>query len=190
MRYQKFMLAPVAVGGALILCSAQTARGDFSGAYSPANWTFNANGGDGSVNTLGAPLSITITGNDNSNGVPTNTDYTIAAVASGTWSFDWAFIPTDTGNYDHGGYLLNGVYTQLANNLGPGPFPGPNPSNGVVSIGINAGDIIGFRVYSDDGFFGAADMTITNFVAPVPAPGALALLGVAGLAGTRKRRRL
>lgn len=40
----------------------------FAGNYAPANWTFTANGGDGSVDTSGAPASITLTGNDNGSG--------------------------------------------------------------------------------------------------------------------------
>jgi hypothetical protein len=54
---------------------------DFAGAYAPANWTFTANGGDGSVNTAAAPAAITLTGNDNGVG-GIFTDYTINATAS------------------------------------------------------------------------------------------------------------
>ncbi len=163
----------------------------FSGLFAPANWTFNANGGGGSVNTAGAPASISIIGDD---GPATpggqDTDFTIMSPIAGTWSFSWNYDPTDTGTYDSAYYLLNGVETFLADNVGPGfPNPGgPNPSNGAVaSIAVNAGDVIGFRVRSADGALGAGTLTISNFV--IPAPGSLALLGLGGLVASRRRRR-
>jgi hypothetical protein len=179
MRYAKFMLTPAAAGAALILSSAQTARADFSGPYAPANWTLNANGGSGSAVNDG--FTLTLTGNDAGFG-DVMTDYSISAVASGTWSFDWLYTSSDSENFDDGGYLLNGVYTLLAINAQSG-------ITGQVSIGVNTGDIIGFRVHSVDGAFGPGVLTITNFVAPVPAPGSLALLGLAAMSGRSRRRR-
>jgi MYXO-CTERM domain-containing protein len=164
--------------------AAHQASADFSGPYDPANWTLNANGGNGFADTTAAPISITLWGSDDGSGFQTDTDYTVAAVASGTWSFDWFYTTVDGFNWDSGGYLLNGVFTQLA---------GPNlgaPLGGSVSIGVNAGDIIGFRVYSVDNYGGPARLDVTNFVGPVPAPGALAMLGLAGLVGRSRRRRL
>jgi hypothetical protein len=182
MRYAKFMLTPgaAAAGATLILSSAQTARADFSGPYAPANWTFSQDGITGSYSNDG--ITLTLTGSDGKNVADFNVNYTIAAVASGTWSFDWLYTPLDSGNFDDGGYLLNGAYTVLALNSGP-------TYSGSVSIGVSAGDVIGFRVHSLDSFFGAGTLTITNFVAPVPAPGALALLGLAAVSGRSRRRR-
>jgi hypothetical protein len=181
MRYAKFMLTPAAAGAALILSSAQTARADFSGYYDPSNWTFSPGLGDGFVNTAGAPTTISITGADNGMG-ETNADYTIAAAASGTWSFDWSFSTQDSDwFYDKPMYLRNGVETWLMTGAG-------TTGSGSISLTINAGDIIGFRQGSD-GALGAGTLTITNFVAPVPAPGALALLGLAAVSGRSRRRR-
>jgi hypothetical protein len=201
MRYAKFMLTPAAAGAALILSSAQTARADFSGAYAPGNWTlFNSTApsvppggfvtGNGSVNTAGAPVFITLNGSNGSGQVGSNgpdigginTDYTIAAVASGTWSFDWSYVTEDSPGFDPSYYLLNGVKTFLSE--GPG-----TPVAGSVSIAVNAGDVIGWRIWTADNLFGPAHLTITNFVAPVPAPGALALLGLAAVSGRSRRRR-
>jgi hypothetical protein len=179
MRYAKFVLTPAAAGAALILSTAQTARADFSGPYAPANWTFNANGGDGSAVNDG--ITLTLTGN-NAGGAFISTDYTIAAVASGTWSFDWLYTSLDSADFDTGGYLLNGAYTELAENS-------QSPISGNSSIAVSAGDVIGFRVFSSDGVIFPGVLTITNFVAPVPAPGSLALLGLAAVSGPRGRRR-
>jgi len=182
---RKYLLGSFAIF--ITALAERQARADFSGPYAPPNWTFTqteqdpdfpANGSftnDGSV--------LTITGSDtNQNTGWSNTDYTIAAAASGTWSFDWSYTTLDVG-YESGGYLLNGIYTILA-----GQGWGPIPGSGSVSISVAAGDVIGFRAHSVDNQAGAATLTITNFVGPVPAPGALALLGIAGLVGSRRRR--
>lgn len=177
MKYHKFMLAPAAAGAALIMC-AETARADFSGPYAPANWTFNANGGSGSQTNNGTTLVLT---GNNTAMANINTDYTIAAAGTGLFSFSWSYASGDTGTYDTGGYLINSTYTQLASNAAQG--------SGTVSVAVTAGQIIGFRVFSADGLFGAGTLTITNFSGPlVPAPGAMALLGMAGLVGGRRRR--
>ena len=67
----------------------------FAGDYAPANWTFNANGGDGSVDTTSAPSSITLSGNDNNTG-GIFTNYTINASASGNVSFNWVYNSIDS----------------------------------------------------------------------------------------------
>lgn len=152
----------------------------FSGAFAPGNWTFNANGGDGSVNTGGAPAAISITGNNNGNGLPTNTDFTIVSPVAGMWSFSWTYDSPDSGTWDSAYYLLNGVETFLAdNNIVP-------TGGAVANVAVNAGDTIGFRVRSADGAFGAGTLGISNFV--IPAPGSLALLGLGGLLASRRRR--
>jgi MYXO-CTERM domain-containing protein len=170
-----------ALASAAGLALAGAAFGQFSGPYAPANWTFNANGGDGSVNTAGAPASIILTGNNNGSG-PIDTDYTIMAAAAGNLSFSWLYNTIDTGTYDSAYYLINGVETFLANNTTPGAAGAVGP------IAVNAGDVIGFRVRSADGAFGAGELTVSNFVGPVPAPGALALAAFGGLVAARRRR--
>lgn len=159
---------------------AGAAHSQFDGPYDPVNWTFNANGGDGSFTNDGFTLSLT-GNNDSFAPADTNTDYTIFTVASGAWSFNWNYSTTDTGTWDDGGYLLNGAYTALAFNNTQG--------SGSESIAVSAGDVIGFRVHSQDGFSGPGILTISNFSAPIPGPAAAALLGVAGVLGRRSRRR-
>jgi len=151
---------------------------DFAGPYAPANWTLTTNGGDGSVNTAGAPSSITLNGSDSGSNNFINTDYTISAAASGPVSFNWNYSTEDSPGFDGFGYLLNGAFTQLADfdSLGSSQF---NVANG---------DIFGFRVFSTDDIFGRGTATISNFSAPVPGP--LPLLGVgAAFSYSRRLRR-
>jgi hypothetical protein len=74
---------------------------------------------------------------------------------------------------------------------------GPASSGGVLDLGDNGIDDFVFETWelyeSYDDVAGAADAhydsgTVTLYTMPVPAPGALALLGVAGIAARRRRK--
>jgi hypothetical protein len=186
---------PYAVAAVLLIVAPTAAQADFSGPYTPSNWTFSNGSQDGSVDTSGAPASITLTGANNGvAGVinPVNTDFTIAAAGTGPWSFDFVWQnpdidPIEGPNFDFGGFLLNGVFT---------PYGGASTSGSQTPIAVNAGDIIGFRVNCTDCAIDPGVLTISNFSAPVgvvstPEPGTLILmaLGAAGLAVGRLRRR-
>jgi hypothetical protein len=175
-----------AVAGAAALGSPAIVQADFSGPYDHANWTFTQVGDSSFTATL---TTLTLTGPNDGDGTPNldiTTLYTIAADASGTVSFDWNYSSTDIGDYDNGGFTRNGVRTTLANN--------DTQSSGSFSTSVNAGDIIGFFVFSDDAAFGPGVLAITNFSGPVavPEPGSLGLLAlgtVGGVLGLRRRRR-
>ena len=62
----------------------------FAGDYAPRNWTQTI-GGDGLIDTSGAPASIFLKGSDDGSFNPANTDFTIAAPTAGTVSFDWNY---------------------------------------------------------------------------------------------------
>jgi uncharacterized protein (TIGR03382 family) len=57
-----------------------------------------------------------------------------------------------------------------------------------MTFNVTAGETFGLAVITSDGTFGAGTATFTNF-SYVPAPGALAVLGLAGVAGRRRRPR-
>lgn len=174
------LLIPVAAAG--LILSAETAHGQgFTGPYAPANWTFTNNGGSGSLTTHNA-TTLAFMGDNGGAAGGQNTDITVVSAHNGFMTFDWTWAPTDSGTWDSVGYLKNGVYTALANNAGP--FAGSVTG---ATIPIAIGDVIGFRIFSADGAIGTGTYTITNFA--VPTPGALALLGLAGVAGVRRRRR-
>ena len=184
-------LLSYAAAPALVLAAPAMASAAFTGPYDVSNWTLTNLSADGSVDTSNAPASITITGGDNGTGLPGTTDFTIASAGTGTWSFDWEYTSVDTNDFDGAGWLLNGVYAEVADNASQG--------TGSQSIAVAAGDIIGFRVRTQDNVFGPGVFTISDFDAPVdvipppsvPAPSTLALLalGASGLSVARKRRK-
>jgi hypothetical protein len=169
--------AMVAAAGLLAIAGAANAQ--FSGAWDHSNWTTTLNGGDGSVTNKTA-TTATVNGTDGT-GANVNTDYTIV-VPAGSWqvSFAWKYSSVDSGTYDSGGYLVNGNYTVLA-------FNNTQGSGSTGPLVLNGGDTFGFRVFSADSAFGRGILDITKFEA-IPAPGALALLGLGGLVAGRRRR--
>ncbi len=157
---------------------------DFAGVYAPASWTLAANGGNGSVDTTGAPGSISLTGSNQRVGFDfgpsINTDYTTTAFASGPVSFNWVYSSIDTPGYDGFGYLLNGAFTLLAATDG---------SSGLGQFNVLAGDTFGFRAFTVDDTFGPGIATISNFSAPTPVPGPLPIFGIAAGFGFSRRLR-
>lgn len=149
----------------------------FQDAYDPINWTFTNSNADGFVNTGGAPASISLTGGDNGSGGFGTTDYTTTAAAAGTVTFDWNYSTADFSPfYDPFGYLLNGSFTQVTNDVGG------FVQNGTSTFNVLAGDSFGFLVYTLDNVFGRASVTISNFSAPIPEPSTvLSLLVLGGL---------
>jgi hypothetical protein len=161
---------------AVFLLMPAAAHADFAGIYAPVNWTQSI-GGAGSVNTGGAPASIVL------NSQIGQTNYTILLVSGGFWSFDYEYSSPYVGGADTAGYLINGSFTQLADNNGGSGASG--------SIAVLAGQTIGFRV-NGNGELNSA-LTISNFSGPsaVPEPSSLALMaaGAAGLVAARRRRK-
>ncbi len=135
----------------------------FQGDYAPSNFTLVTNGGDGSVNTGGAPASIVLTGSDNGTGGDTDFRMIVPGVAPTVLKFNWVYNTIDPG-FDRGIYLvLGGSGVFLADTDG---------QSGSVSILASPGDTFGFRVNSDDGIFGPGILTVSNFsasdVPPLP----------------------
>jgi hypothetical protein len=157
----------------------------FSGPYAPSNWTLTTLNSDGTVNTAGAPNSISITSGDNGSGGSGDTNYTITMPASGTVSFDWDYTTVDTDAFfDPFGYTVNGVFTPLIDSFGV------TSGSGSVILFLNAGDTFGFQANTFDNILGRSTTVISNFDAPVPEPISLVVFGgliVGGGLVARKR---
>lgn len=139
----------------------KSASAQFSGQYAPNKWTTTLSNGTGSVSVTGAPSSIILNGSDaNSFNTDVSVSFTIAAQASGPWSFNWAYSTTDGfGGADPAFVLKNGVATKITNNAGPN-------QSGTYSGTAVAGDVIGFRVTAIDDCCGPGILTISSFSAP------------------------
>ncbi|MFZ9752333.1 MAG: hypothetical protein ACO3B3_02085 [Cyanobium sp.] len=108
------VLTPLALAGATLDFAANPAQAItlFAGPYAPANWTQSI-GGDGLINTSGAPSSIKLHGSDDGTGAQ-DVDFTITAPADGIVSLDWSYSTDDlSAAKDPFGYLVNGNFTIL-----------------------------------------------------------------------------
>jgi hypothetical protein len=185
-----FLAMLVAAGLLSSAGTTQAAIVGFQGPYAPVNWTLTTNGGSGSVNTSGAPTSITLQGSNNGSG--NFTDFTTLAVGDGLVSFSWDYTTADFAPaYDPFGYLLDGTFTKLTDDSGP------LSQSGSASFSVLAGQTFGFRAATVDAELGPGMATITSFEAPggsaaVPEPGTWAaaalLAGGAGFMRWRKRK--
>jgi len=193
--YKSRLSAVASLSAALMLVvspQAQASIVGFQGPYDPANWTLTTNGGNGSVDTSGAPASVMLVGSDAGSFSQIFTDFTTLAVGDGLVSFSWDYITFDSGgpSWDPFGYLLGGTFTQLTDN------GGGQSQSGSASFSVLAGQTFGFRVNSVDDTTGPAQSIISSFEAPgaaIPEPGTWAaaalLAGGAGFMRWRKRHR-
>lgn len=187
-------ISPNSIGAAVCALGISAAA---SASFSSVSWTlgqFGADGVPGDFMPIGVtydmlgPVAVggsgslssqqmTLTsGNIGQRGI---TGYFATASFTGTVSVNWAFSSDDDPQYDAVGYVRNNQFLIVGNASG---------ASGLMTFNVTAGETFGLAVITSDGTFGAGTATFTNF-SYVPAPGALALLGIAGAAGRRRRIR-
>jgi len=146
----------------LIFCLYSNAQ--FSKGYAPSHWsTYLTPGSNGSVNATGAPNSITLTGSDGTSATNMDVDYTITALATGVFSFNWSYHTNDQAadpSWDPAGVIINGSFNQLTNDVGT------VDQSGTFSTSVTAGTTIGFRVRAIDNLEGTATLSISSFSPP------------------------
>lgn len=133
----------------------------FTGDFAPGNWTFDPDGGDGSVDTGNAPNSITFNGSNNQSNSANNSTYCISipGTGEGTLAFTWQYETNDSDGprWDPFGYVVNGTVSQLTNNNGP------DVQSGTVDITLQGGDQFCFLSSSLDQLFGEAFTELREF---------------------------
>jgi len=147
------------VASFITIQNAEAVTSGFQSVYDVSHWTFTTQS-DGSVDTSGASDIIVVIGGDASTGPdPTNHDYTIVIPTSGVVTFDWVW-HTDDGGHDLPFFVLNGAATEL------GSGGDDEDRSGSESVQVSVGDVIAFRIDSDDDCCGVGDLTISNYVGP------------------------
>ena len=142
-----------------------TIQNGFDGLFAPGTWTFSniPSTVGGSVNTSGAPSSITIfSGNSLIAGV---SRYEHPVLADGNITFDWSYSTADDPFYDYPQYSINGVSTILPGYSTTGAFT----QNGTAIIPVIAGQTFALEMNTVDGDLGAGQVTITNISFPLAA---------------------
>jgi hypothetical protein len=184
-----------------------TANAAFMGHYSVNNWTTILDGG--TIDTNGAPDSITMTSSDAGSGVASYQMFVNQAAEDSVIHFSWDYFTEDNdgSSFDQFGWFLVDVNDPLSvsfNQLSEETmYADPQDTDSPI---INshqwgdqffvalAGQVFGFYAQSEDSLLGAATTRIFDFnaeaVAPaaVPVPAALWLIG-APLFGVLSRKR-
>lgn len=133
------------------LCINNLRAQGFSGPYAPSNWVTSAPVG-GTVDVTNAPTSISLIGPNGGSGGDLDYSFTVP-FCSTTVSFNWVVSHPDCG-FDVIYYGVNGTYTFLTSCSGSGSV-GP--------MVLYSGDVLTFRIHSNDGIFGSPTFTISNF---------------------------
>jgi hypothetical protein len=107
----------VILASAVTFLAPLSASADFIGPYDVANWTTTLNGipaaGGSTIDTSGAPASITFLGGDSfCDSGPCTIDFTIAAAGSGNVTFDWNYrtVDVDGPRFELWGFLDGGLH--------------------------------------------------------------------------------
>lgn len=161
-------------GLALVIASlcGGAAYADFVGPWAPANWAFFTDC-DGS-GALTVP-QMDVIGGDNE--VPGFSEWRITVPPGAhTLSWNWTYWSDDVADWDWAYYSVDDVRTEFVRNETQG-------SGSVAGVVVGGGQVFAIGVYTEDGWFGAGNLRVTNFV---PEPAALALLVVGALSLRRR----
>lgn len=195
-------------------------NGDFVGYYSLNNFTLTntSNGTNGCVSydtnscpgdltssQMNSTGSVELIGGNFGNGLYGTTDLLITAATSGTVQVYWSYSSSDpsssgtfpygcgvgfTGSCDDAGYLLDGNFVELADDIHQ------QTMSTLLTFSVTAGETFGFRVETLDnlgepGIFTIMDPAVASGAVPEPRSGAVLLLFIAGVvAGERRIARI
>lgn len=155
----------------MIVSLTKPVRADFVGSYAIGNFTLTNIAADGTAQSPDAGATLILTGGNTGSGISGITTFFINAVLPGTVSFAFSYQTEDDPNFDRAGYLLDGIFTVLADT---------NGESGSASFSVTSGEQFGFFVETDDNQFGPGILTVTDFTAPdrvtIPEPSSFVLL--------------
>lgn len=152
--------------GTVLLSSSQAiAISSFTGVYDSSNWVTTRTGdSSGPVTQNTNTLEIQL--DSGSAGTYIERTIDIDASRAGTIQFEWSLASSEIADIQQAGYRLNGVYTDLGNNI-DGIFSGLSP----VQVVVNDGDVFGFRFLALDNTTSTGIFTVNNFeFTPTPVP--------------------
>ncbi len=154
--------------------------------YALGNFTLFDNGHYSVDVSVANGAVLQFIGPNDGTGLDGYSDLTAVSAGTGWLRFDFLYTCVDELDaMDYAGYLVNDNFHLLAQSSG---------ESGSVSVPLQLNDVFGFRMGSADNQGGPGVLTITNFSAPVPEPGAfgLTMIGVLvimiGCARHRKKR--
>ncbi|MDQ3047147.1 MAG: GEVED domain-containing protein [Bacteroidota bacterium] len=135
----------------------------FQGPFAPSNWILALSNSNGSVNTGGAPASISLTSSDNGSGSSGVTGYNYTFTCSGTVSFNWSYSTGDGSQYDFPQYTVNGG---AATTFSGYTMFGSSSQSGTQTIVVNSGDVLSLQANSSDNVGGSCVVNISAFSGP------------------------
>jgi hypothetical protein len=160
----------------------------------PTGGTATFDTGYSSTSTASYAAAISVIGFGNSRpgvGSVTITDVdgdTLSMAVNGTWTPG----PGSTGIIYFNGLLSNVVFASNGNGIGDGTFNGTSGTGFSTAdlTGIYSGALVQLSTRPGVGFFQGNFSNVSTLVTAniVPAPGTVALAGIAGLVGLRRRR--
>jgi hypothetical protein len=159
---------------AMILALAPRAQAGFLDIY-PLN-SFTLTNSPNTQLTNGTAVmqgqSLVFTGGNSGSGEPGTSDLLTTALAASQIQFFFSYSSLDARNLDSAGYLLNGLFFQLATASG---------ASGTVQFNVTQGESFGFRLATADNQFEPGVLAISSVGAaatPEPGTGPVTLLAI------------
>ncbi len=154
---------------------APLAKADFITQYPLSDFTLTNSPNSILTNGFGmmAGSSIVLTGGNSGSGEPGITDLVTTATQTGLIQFDYSYSSLDLPTLDYAGYLLDGMFVQLADTDG---------ESGLAQFNVSLGETFGFRVGTLDNQFEPGILTVSSADAvPESRTWPILVIGIVGI---------
>ena len=129
--------------------------------YPVSAFTLTNLNADGTAVSPDGGISVILTGGNNGSGLAGMTNLLVLATGPGIISFSYSYSSLDTPAFDWAGYVVGGVFSQLADTDG---------ESGTASFPVASGDQFGFRVGTFDNTSEPGVFTVSGFSTQTSAP--------------------